>query len=111
MSNWQQLTIYIGKSEHWQGQPLYLALVEQAKRYQLVGAMVTRGIAGFGKHSRIHTTRLFELSSDLPMVVTIFDQAETIAAFLPLVQTMVHEGLVTQETVTIVHRVQSSLED
>lgn len=78
MSTWEQLTIYIGESDHWHGKPLYIALIEQARQQGITGATVTRGVAGFGKrqHGEIHTTRIFELSSDLPMVVTVIDRAE-----------------------------------
>jgi predicted MFS family arabinose efflux permease len=60
---------------------------------------VLRGIEGFGAHSRIHTRRLVELSSDLPVVVEIVDEEAKVAAFLPTVETMVPEGLVTWERV------------
>jgi PII-like signaling protein len=105
MKTWEQLTIYIGETDHWHGQPLYMALVEAARQHGIIGATVTRGIAGFGKrqHGEIHTTRIFELSSDLPMVVTIIDNTEVIAAFLSVVQEMVTEGIVTQDTVRVVH--------
>lgn len=105
MDTLERLTIYVGESDLWQGKPVYLALVEEARRKGLVGATVIRGVAGFGKrqHHRIQTSRILELSSDLPMVVTIIDKAEAIAAFIPLVQEMVVGGIVIQDTVNLVH--------
>lgn len=105
MNTWERLTIYVGESDHWHGKPLYIALVEEARQKGIAGATVTRGVAGFGKrqHHRIHTTRILELSSDLPMVVTLIDSAETLRAFLPLVKEMVTGGIVIQETVEVVH--------
>lgn len=105
---WQQLTIYIGESDHWHHQPLYTALIELARKQGLAGATATRAIAGFGKHSTIHTTHLLELSSDLPIVVTIIDRGEAIAQFLPLVQEMVKDGLVTLHTVEVLHHAPTS---
>ncbi|PMB50364.1 hypothetical protein CEN40_02125 [Fischerella thermalis CCMEE 5205] len=105
MPEWQQLTIYIGESDHWHHQPLYMALVELALKQGLAGATATRAIAGFGKHSTIHTTKILELSSDLPILVTIIDREEAIATFLPQVQEMVIDGLVTLYPVEIVHHV------
>lgn len=103
MKAWKQLTIYIGESDHWHYQPLYLAIIEAARQRGLAGATVTRAIAGYGKHSTIHTTQLWELSSDLPIVVTIIDAEEAIADFIPVVQEMVKDGLVTLQPVEIIH--------
>jgi hypothetical protein len=99
------LTIYVGESDQWHGRPVYLALVEAARQAGLAGATVLRGVVGYGKrkHGEINTARILELSSDLPMVITILDRAEAIAQFLPLVQDMVKGGIVIQETVNLVH--------
>ena len=105
MTTWKQLTIYIGESDHWHNQPLHIALIETARKRGLAGATVTRAIEGYGKHSIIHTTHLLELSSDLPIVVTIIDREEVLNEFLPLVKEMVNDGLVTMQTVEILHHV------
>jgi hypothetical protein len=104
MSAWEQLTIYITESDRWQGKPLYLALVEVAHQQGLAGATVIRGVEGYGvrQHHQIHIASIMELA-DLPIVVTIIDQAEAIAQFLPLVKEMVAKGLAIQETVNVVH--------
>ena len=96
------LRIYIGDSDRWHGKSLHLALVEEARRQGLAGATVLRGMEGYGAHSRIHTTRLVELTSDLPIVVEIVDAEEKIQAFLPTVEAMVQEGLVTWERVNVI---------
>ncbi|MBV8882998.1 MAG: DUF190 domain-containing protein [Chroococcidiopsidaceae cyanobacterium CP_BM_RX_35] len=108
MSTWEQLTIYIGESDRWQGEPLYMALVHQARQHGITGATVTRGVAGFGQrqHGEIHTAQIFELASNLPMVVTLIDKSEAIAIFLPAVQKMVRAGIITQHTVTVMHYAQ-----
>jgi PII-like signaling protein len=105
MNTLERLTIYVGECDLWHGKPVYLALVNEARKQELAGATVTRAVAGFGKrqHHTIHTARLLELSSDLPMVVTIIDTAEAIAQFLPVVQEMVASGIAIQETVKVVH--------
>lgn len=100
---WKQLTIYIGESDIWHHQPLYMALIEQARARGLAGATASRAISGFGKHSIVRTTRLLDLSSDLPIIVTIIDREEALAEFLPLVKEMVKDGLITLQTVEILH--------
>lgn len=105
MTNWKQLTIYIVESDHWHHQPLYVALIETARKQGLAGATVTRANAGFGKNRTIRTTRILALSADLPIVVTIIDREEVMTQFLPTVQAMVKSGLVTLQTVEILHPV------
>jgi hypothetical protein len=60
---------------------------------------------GFGRHSRVHTAKLLELSTDLPMVIEIVDAEEKINAFLPVIDELVTEGLVTLEAVRILRYV------
>ena len=62
---------------------------------------MTRGVAGFGHDSRIHTTKILRLSQDLPMLIEIVDRADKIAAFRPTVASLVRGGLVTAEPVEI----------
>ena len=54
----QRVTVYIGEANRWQGQSLYMTLLEFLKREGTSGATVTRGLAGFGAHSRIHTATI-----------------------------------------------------
>lgn len=98
----QLLRIYIGESDRWQHQPLYEAIVLKAREAGLAGATVLRGPMGFGANSRIHTSKILRLSEDLPMVIEIADREETIQAFLPVLDEMVREGLVTVEKVRVV---------
>jgi uncharacterized protein len=101
-SEGQLLRIFIGESDHWEGRPLYEAIVQRARAAGLAGATVIRGLEGFGAHSRLHTTRILRLSEDLPVVVEIVDVAERIEAFLPALDEMVDEGMVTLEKVRVI---------
>lgn len=96
------LRVFVGESDRWEGRPLYEAIVVRARERGLAGATVLRGLAGFGAHSRIHTASILRLSEDLPTVVEIVDTPERIAAFLPELDGMVREGMVTVEEVHIV---------
>jgi PII-like signaling protein len=96
------LRIFIGESDMHHGRPLSEVLVEEARRHGLAGATVLRGTLGFGANSRIHTARILRLSEDLPMVVEIVDAPEKIAAFLPVLDGLIEEGLVTLERVRVI---------
>ncbi len=96
------LRVFIGESDRWRGQPLYEAIVLKARELHLAGATVLRGPMGFGAHSRLHTVKVLRLSEDLPMVIEIVDSAAKIAAFLPHIDQMVTEGLVTLEDIHVI---------
>jgi len=96
------MRILIGDSDRWEGKPLYEAIVERARQQGLAGATVFRGILGFGKHSRIHTATILTLSTDLPIVIEMVDTEESIARFMPIVDEMVAEGMVTHEAVKVI---------
>lgn len=96
------LRIHIGESDKWHGQPLFEAIVIKARELHMAGATVLRGPMGFGAHSRMHTTKILQLSEDLPIVIEIVDSREKIDEFLPHIDTMVREGLVTLEKVRVI---------
>src|SRR5689334_14595621 len=98
----QLLRIFVGESDQWHGKPLYEAIVLKARELHLAGATVIRGPMGFGANSRLHTTKILRLSEDLPMIVEIVDAKEKIDAFMPHVDEMVQEGLVTLERVEVI---------
>lgn len=98
----QLLRVFIGESDKYQGRPLYEVVVEEARRCGLAGATVLRGTLGFGANSRIHTAKILRLSEDLPMVIEIVDQPERIAGFLPELDALIEEGLVTLERVQVI---------
>lgn len=96
------LRIFIGESDRRDGRPLHEVLVEEARRRGLAGATVVRGFLGFGANSRIHTSKVLRLSEDLPVVVEIVDREDRIEAFLPDLDRMITEGLVTLEKVRVI---------
>lgn len=97
------LRIFIGESDREKGRdrPLFEAIVARAREAHLAGATVLRGPMGFGRHSRMHAAKLLELSTDLPVVIEIVDSEEKVNAFLPVVDELVTEGLVTIEAVRV----------
>jgi uncharacterized protein len=100
------LRIFIGESDKIGHQPLYEAIVYEAKKAGLSGATVTRGIMGFGAGSKIQTTKLFELSSDLPLVIEIVDTEEKIREFTMHVEDLFEKsksgGLITLEKAEVI---------
>ncbi len=94
--------IYIGESDHHDGRPLYDAIVRHLRHRGIRGVSVFRGIEGYGRSSRVHTTRILAMSEDLPILVEAVDEAERIRAVLPELEPMIGGGLVTLEKVEVV---------
>ncbi|MFF6880328.1 DUF190 domain-containing protein [Streptomyces sp. NPDC012474] len=97
-----RLTVFIGESDTWHHRPLYSEIVHRAHAAGLAGASVFRGIEGFGASSLVHTSRLLSLSEDLPIAVVIVDTAPRVRAFLPQLDDIVAEGLVTLEDCEVI---------
>ena len=97
------LRIFIGEADRHEGHPLHEAIVLKARELHLAGATVLRGAIGFGKSSRLHTSKILRLSADLPLVIEIVDSEENIQAFLPVLDAMMGGGLVTLEKVRVLH--------
>jgi uncharacterized protein len=97
------LRILIGESDRYGHHPLYESIVLKARENGLAGATVLRGMMGFGKNSVLHTAKILRLSEDLPMVLEIVDSLEKIEKFLPLLDEMISDGLVTLEKVKVIH--------
>jgi PII-like signaling protein len=97
----QLLRVFCGESDTWGEQPLYRAIVLKAKELGLAGATVLRGPMGFGANSRLHTTKLLDLSTDLPVIIELVDSAEKLQTLLPFLDEAVGEGLITIESVRV----------
>lgn len=98
----KRLRVYIGESDRWKGRSLFEQIVKKAKELDMAGATVCRGLMGYGANSRIHTAKIVDLSSDLPVIVEIVDSVEYIEKLLPYLDEMVNQGLVTLEDIDVI---------
>ncbi|MBX3070670.1 MAG: DUF190 domain-containing protein [Thermomicrobiales bacterium] len=96
-----RVCVYFGERDHYQGQPLWAALLELLRREGAAGGTVVRGIAGFGAHSVIRAARIVDLSTDLPLVLEWIDQEPLVDRLLPAIEDMLQGGLITTDAVTI----------
>jgi len=96
------LRVFIGESDIYKHRPLYEVIVEEARKRGMAGATVLRGILGFGANSRIHSAKVLRISEDLPVIVEIVDTEENIKDFLPELDAMIGEGLVTLEKAEVI---------
>jgi len=101
------LRIFIGENDKIGHQPLYEAILFEARNQGLAGCTVLRGIMSFGASTRVHTAKLIDISEDLPIVVEIVDHEEKINAFVDTVDALMQKaacgGLITIEKAGVLY--------
>ncbi|WP_043502174.1 DUF190 domain-containing protein [Georgenia sp. SUBG003] len=97
-----RLTVLVGESDQWHHRPVYAEIVRRARDAGLAGASVFRGLEGFGRFHKIHTSRILSLSEDLPLSVVVIDEEDKIRAFLPSLDEVVTEGVAVVDEVEVV---------
>ena len=100
-SRGSRVQVFCGESDQVGHKPRYQAILEYLRKEGAAGATVTRGIAGFGRQSLIHTAAILRLSLDLPVVITWIDAPERVERLLPEVQRLAGSGVITIDDVGI----------
>lgn len=99
------LRIFISSSDRINQTPLYEFIVFQAKKEELAGATVLKGMLGYGASSVIHSYKFWEVSDKVPMVVELIDDIEKIRTFYKnisgILETMKYGCLVTLEETNV----------
>ncbi len=90
------LLIYIDETDTWGDSraPLYEAIVQKLFELEIDGATVHTGIMGYGASRRVHRKRLFGVTDDRPVTISVIDTLARLREVLPIVRPMVREGLV-----------------
>jgi PII-like signaling protein len=98
----KKVAIYVAEDQHYHGSAAYAAILDFLFFRGVSGATVTRGIAGFGSDHQMHTTRLVDVATRLPIKVEFIETAQKVEELLPKLQTMVGTGLIEMQDTTIV---------
>jgi uncharacterized protein len=96
------MRIHIGERDHFEGKPLYRAIVDLLRERHYAGATVFRAITGFGPTAKLRSDRVEVLSLDLPIVIECVETEERIAAILPELDRMIGGGLITLERAHVI---------
>lgn len=98
----KKVSIYVGEDQHYHGNSVYAAILDFLFYRGVAGATVTRGIAGFGADHHLHTTRLVDLTQNLPVKIEFIDTPEKVDELLPKLREMAGTGLIDIQDTTIV---------
>ena len=103
----QLLRIYMGESDLCNGEPLYDAIVKKLRMMDIAGATVYRGVMGYGAKGHEHKKTFFHPTRDLPVMVSVIDSTEKIAAAADAIEGMIDNGLIVISDVDMVRLVRS----
>jgi PII-like signaling protein len=90
----KRLTIYLDEKDTFHGKPVYEVLLDIFFKKKIIGVSVFRGVAGYGSDGVVHTAKMLELSTSLPVKIEVVDSEEMINKVLPDVYHVVEKGLV-----------------
>ena len=79
------MKVYASSTDRLGSQLLYEAVVYRAREAGISGATVYRGVMGYGLSSHIHSSKFWELTEKLPVVIELIDIQEKIEAFYNLI--------------------------
>ena len=99
----KKVTIYLGEDTHRGHQPLYLALVNYLFTHRVSGATVIKGVAGFGAHHHLHTSRILEMSENLPIKIEFIETADVLESILPELLQLSGDAIVDVQDTHVVH--------
>lgn len=98
----RMLRIHFGEDDKWQGKPLHEAILAKSQEMGMAGAIVYRGIEGYGTSTRIRHKSYWTLSKDAPIMLSIIDTEEQINKLIPHLDAMVQEGLIAMSRVQVI---------
>jgi PII-like signaling protein len=101
----RMLRVHFGERDTFHEKPLYEAIVSKCKDLGIAGAIVFRGIEGYGTSTRIRHSSHWTLSRDAPIMLSIIDTKEHIDGLLPHLSEMVNEGLIAMSDVEVIRYV------
>jgi PII-like signaling protein len=97
----RKVSIYVSEDQHHHGQSVYAAILDFLFYRAVSGAIVTRGIAGFGADHHLRTTQLLDLTVNLPVKVEFIETAERVEELLPKLHELAGTGLIEVQDTTV----------
>ena len=68
--------------------------MKKLRMMEISGATVYRGILGYGAKGHQHKKSFFHVSRDMPIMISVIDTPEKIAAAVEAIEAMMEDGLI-----------------
>jgi len=104
----KMMRVFLGEADRWHDEPLYDAIVKRLRMMEIAGATVYRGILGYGAKGHQLKASFFHPMRDLPIMVSVIDTAEKIAAAAEAIEGMLEDGLIVTSDAEMVRLVRGT---
>lgn len=98
----KKVTVYVVEGQNYHGTACYAAILDYLFFRGISVATVTRGMAGFGTDHKMHTSRLVDLSDQMPIKIEFIETAGRVQEVLPKVAEIASQGLIEVHDTTII---------
>ena len=102
------LRVFLGEADRWHDEPLHDAIVKKLRMMEIAGATVYRGIMGYGAKGHEHKRSFWHPMTDLPIMISVIDTQDKIAAAAEAIEGMLQDGLIVLSDVEMVRLVRGS---
>ncbi len=85
------LKVYASSTDRIGSKLLYEFIVELARDRKISGVTVYRGIMGFGLSSQINSSKFWELTEKLPVMIEIIDKTTVLNDFYNIIEPELQE--------------------
>ncbi|HSY12440.1 MAG TPA: DUF190 domain-containing protein [Verrucomicrobiae bacterium] len=99
----KKVTVYVIEGQKYHGTACYAAILDYLFFRGISDATVVRGIAGFGTDHKLHTSRLVELSDQMPIKIEFVESAERVEEVLPKLTEIAAHGLIEVQDTTVIN--------
>ena len=103
-----KVSIYLNEGSTYHGAATYSGIIDFLFYRGVSGAMVLKGVAGFGADHHIHSSNFVEISDQLPMKIEFVESREKVDELLGKLEEMVGGGMIEVQETTVAKAGQSS---
>ena len=101
----KKVTVYVMEGQTYHGTACYAAILDYLFFRGIADATVTRGVAGFGTDHKMHTSRLVDLSDQMPIKIEFLESPDRVEEVLPKLAEMACDGIIEVHDTTVIRPV------
>lgn len=101
----KKVTVYVMEGQTYHGTACYAAILDYLFFRGISDATVVRGVAGFGTDHKLHTSRLVDLSDQMPIKIEFIESPDRVQEVLPKLTEMACHGIIEVHDTTVIRPV------
>ena len=101
----KKVTVYVNEGQTYHGTACYAAILDYLFFRGISDATVTRGVAGFGTDHKMHTSRLVDLSDQMPIKIEFIETPDRVQEVLPKLTEIACRGLIEVHDTNVIRPV------